>query len=136
MVIIFKLTGMKIWILVFIGGGIGSLCRYLVSRWIIGNFVSAYPFFGTFVVNITGCFLIGFFMFYFTEARFGSLSLSWRLFLGTGICGGYTTFSSFSLENIQLLTNNQVFTLLAYTLGSLALGLLATYTGILLARSI
>jgi CrcB protein len=80
--------------------------------------------------------MIGFFVFYFTEGRFGAASLSWRLFLVTGLCGGYTTFSSFSLENIQLITNHQIFIFLAYTFASLALGFLATYTGILLARNI
>jgi CrcB protein len=126
---------MKIWILVFIGGGIGSLFRYLLSRWVNGTVISSFPY-GTFIVNITGCFLIGFFLFYFTEGRFGTSSLTWRLFLVTGICGGYTTFSSFSSENILLITNHQVFTFLAYTFGSLTLGLLATYSGILLARAI
>lgn len=126
---------MKILALVFIGGGIGSVCRYLVSRWITTSFLSEFPY-GTFFVNITGCLLIGFFVFYFTEGRFGFATLPWRLFLVTGLCGGYTTFSAFSFENVQLLGNNEFFTFLAYTFGSLALGLLATYMGIILARSI
>jgi CrcB protein len=126
---------MKIWILIFVGGGIGSLCRYLVSRSINSSVVSGFPY-GTFLVNITGCFLIGFFVFYFTDARFGVTSLQWRLFLVTGICGGYTTFSAFSYENIQLFESNQVFTFLAYTFGSVILGLLATFSGVLIARAI
>ncbi len=126
---------MKLWILVFFGGGVGSLCRYLLSRWITGNVISAFPY-GTFLVNISGCLLIGFFVFYFTEARFGPESLTWRLLLVTGLCGGYTTFSSFSLENIQLIENGKVFIFLAYTFASLLLGFLATYTGIIIARNI
>jgi CrcB protein len=127
---------MKIWILVFLGGGVGSLCRYLMSRWVSGNFLPNYPFFGTLVVNITGCLLIGFFVFYFTEGRFGPDSLNWRLLLVTGLCGGYTTFSSFSLENMQLIENRQILTFLTYTFASLIFGFLATYTGIMVARNI
>jgi CrcB protein len=126
---------MKLWILIFIGGGIGSVCRFLVGKLVNGPWVSGFPY-GTFVVNVTGCFLIGFFVFYFTEGRFGLASLPWRLFLVTGLCGGYTTFSAFSIENVNLITNNQVLTFLTYTFASLLTGLLATYTGILLARNI
>jgi len=126
---------MKIWILIFLGGGLGSLFRYLISRWIIGTFISDFPY-GTLVVNITGCFLIGFFIFYFTEDRFGVTSLPWRLFLVTGICGGYTTFSAFSFENVKLLDDKHVIAFLTYTFGSVLLGLLATYSGIFLAKII
>lgn len=124
---------MKFVLLIFLGGGIGSLGRYLLNRWISGLVISSFPY-GTFIANVTGCFLIGFLV-YFTE-RFGTASLPWRLFLVTGFCGGYTTFSSFSFENIELISNHQVFTFLAYTLASLAFGLLATFGGILLARNI
>jgi CrcB protein len=107
-----------------------------MSRWVSGNFLPNYPFFGTLVVNITGCLLIGFFVFYFTEGRFGPDSLNWRLLLVTGLCGGYTTFSSFSLENMQLIENRQILTFLTYTFASLIFGFLATYTGIMVARNI
>ncbi|MBS1524536.1 MAG: fluoride efflux transporter CrcB [Bacteroidetes bacterium] len=120
-------------LLIFVGGGIGSLLRYGLSRWISGLVVSAFPY-GTFFVNIIGCFLIGFIVFY-TE-RYGTQSQPWRLFLVTGLCGGFTTFSSFSLENSQLITDHRVFVFMLYAAGSVFLGLAATYLGVLAGRSI
>jgi fluoride exporter len=124
---------MRILLLIFIGGGLGSLMRYLISRWITGAVVSAFPY-GTFIVNIIGCFLIGFIMFY-TE-RFGSQSIQWRLFLVTGLCGGFTTFSSFSFENVQLINDHRIFVFLLYTICSVTLGIFATYFGIVVARNV
>jgi len=124
---------MRTLLLVFIGGGLGSLMRYAVNRWISNMVVSAFPY-GTFLVNITGCFLIGFIVFY-TE-RYGNPSVPWRLFLVTGLCGGYTTFSSFSFENTQLITDHRIFVFLVYAAGSVLLGLLATYLGVLAGRNL
>jgi CrcB protein len=124
---------MRILLIVFLGGGLGSLARYLAIRWVTAVVTSAFPY-GTFLVNITGCFLIGFLI--FNTEKWGANSLNWRIFLVTGFCGGYTTFSSFSFENIQLMSNQQVFMMLLYTIGSIMLGFLATYMGILLARNI
>jgi len=124
---------MKTVFIIFFGGGLGSLMRFAVNRWISGFVTGLYPW-GTFLVNITGCLLIGFFVFY--SERMGPNSLNWRLFLVTGLCGGYTTFSSFSFENVQMISNQQLFTMLLYTVGTIVLGFFATYLGILLARNI
>jgi CrcB protein len=85
-------------------------------------------------VNIIGCFFIGFFVFY-TE-RYDAQSLQWRLFLVTGLCGGFTTFSAFTFENLSLITDHRIFLFLLYTIGSVALGIIATYFGLLTARNI
>jgi len=124
---------MRVLLLVFTGGGLGSVLRYLMSRWFNETMISAFPF-GTFVVNIIGCFFIGFVIFY-TE-RYGEQADTWRLFLATGLCGGFTTFSAFSLENAQLISDQRILIFLLYTAGSVILGLLATYLGLLAGRGI
>jgi CrcB protein len=120
-------------LLIFFGGGIGSLLRYGLSRWINNTIISEFPL-GTFIVNIIGCFCIGFII-YYTE-RFGEQAQQWRLLLATGLCGGFTTFSAFSLENVQLLTDQRILIFLAYAGGSVILGLVATYLGLLAGRGI
>ena len=124
---------MKNMFLVFIGGGLGSVMRYALSHVINKSTTSPFPF-GTFVVNVIGCFLIGFIMFY--SARFGDRAEQWRFFLATGLCGGFTTFSAFSLESISLLTEQRIFVFFAYIIGSVATGIIATYGGLLLAKNI
>ncbi|MBF9252250.1 fluoride efflux transporter CrcB [Pontibacter sp. 172403-2] len=124
---------MKAILLVFLGGGLGSVCRYLANRWVVSMITSVFPA-GTFLVNIVGCFLIGFLVFF--TARTGADATAWRLLLVTGFCGGFTTFSSFSFENIQLMGDHQVLIFLLYLLLSIALGLGATYVGILVARNV
>lgn len=120
-------------LLIFFGGGVGSLLRYGLSRWINNTVITEFPL-GTFLVNIIGCFLIGFIIYY--AERYGEHAQQWRLLLVTGLCGGFTTFSAFSLENVQLLTDQRIFIFLAYAAGSVILGLLATYLGLLAGRAI
>lgn len=115
---------------IWIGGGLGSVLRFGV-QWIANRFIPI-PFpLGTFLVNVIGCFCIGFF---YALSQEGSLSVSWRLFLITGLCGGFTTFSSFSYEGLKLLQDGHYFNFTAYTLLSVALGLIATWVGFTLFR--
>jgi len=121
-------------LLVGLGGGLGSIARYSCQRWIGTLHTHHFPW-GTFAVNITGCFLIG--LFWGITARQspdGSFTPNSQLFLMTGICGGFTTFSAFTLEGIGLLRDQKLFLFFLYTGASLLLGLLATWGGIRLMR--
>ena len=120
-------------LLIFVGGGIGSLLRYALSRWVNNTIISHFPF-GTFIVNMIGCFFIGFIIFY-TE-RYQEHVQEWRLLLVTGLCGGFTTFSAFSMENVQLMTDGRVSAAFLYTTASVVLGFLATYGGLLVGRAV
>ncbi len=96
------LTGMSkyVWI-IGLGGGIGSICRYLLQAWVVRHYPHPFPF-GTLAANLLGCFGIGI-VFALAEKRM-LLSPEWRFFLTTGFCGGFTTFSTFSYEVLALLT--------------------------------
>lgn len=117
--------------LIGLGGGLGSMARYLCQKWFMDHHPHAYPW-GTFSVNIIGCFLIG--LFWGLSFKSFSGNESWKLFLMTGICGGFTTFSAFTLEGIGLIKEERVGTFLLYMGGSVLVGLLATYAGIKISR--
>ena len=117
---------MKIVIAVGIGSCIGGILRYLLSQLIQAKFLSTFPF-GTLSVNIIGCFLIGL-VFGFSERSY--ISMEWRLFLVTGLLGGFTTFSSFSNETIALIRDGQNWLALSYIASSVIVGLVATFAGI------
>lgn len=108
------------------GSFIGSIIRFLVSRFIQNHSVSAFPF-GTFIVNILGCFLIG--LFYGLSERGNLLNAEWRIFLTVGFCGGFTTFSAFAIENIALLYDSNFFHFTLYTALSVFVGFMATWLG-------
>lgn len=114
-------------LILFIGLGslIGGISRYLISLFIYNKGFIVFPY-GTLAVNIIGCFLIG--IVYGVSERSG-LSNEWRLFLATGVLGGFTTFSAFSYESISMLRDGQTGPALLYIGASVLLGLLATWSG-------
>jgi fluoride exporter len=121
----------RIALIIGLGGGIGSIFRYAVQVFAGRHLTANFPL-GTLLVNISGCLLIGILYSLFT--RYTAFSVEWRLFLITGICGGYTTFSSFSLESVSLFKQGNYAYFILYASLSFVLGLLATVGGITLAR--
>ena len=109
-----------------IGGFIGTTARFLISRYFQFNFTSVFPW-GTFIVNILGCLLIG--IIYGFSERGVILSSELRLFLTVGICGGFTTFSSLSNDAFILLREEEWIRFALYTSFSFFLGLIAVYAG-------
>ena len=118
-------------LLVGLGGGLGSMLRYLSQRFVSQNIMGHFPW-GTFAVNITGCFLIG--IFWGLAFKTFNTNEDWKLFLMVGLCGGFTTFSAFTLEGIGLLKDNKLLLFLLYVGGSVFIGLVATLIGMRLSR--
>lgn len=116
---------MKIILLIGTGSFIGGVLRYGLSQFIQTKFLSTFPF-GTLGVNILGCFAIGL-VFGLSERT--NMSPEMRLFLATGICGGFTTFSAFSNETFSLMRDGQLLYASAYITSSVLFGLLATFFG-------
>lgn len=121
---------MKQVFLVFLGGGIGSALRYLISKPL--NQVFQNFFLGTFLVNIIGCLLIGIIL--GASYKNNLLSGNNTLFLATGFCGGFTTFSAFAFEKHTLLKSSDLFHFSVYTMSSIAVGVLAVALGLWLSR--
>lgn len=122
---------MKAILYIFLGGGTGSVLRYLIQLLISKNTASAFPV-ATFLINITGSILIGIF---FTLSERFNLAGEIRLLLTVGLCGGFTTFSTFSADNLNLLRDGYYFTFSFYILGSILLGIAGTLLGIWLGKN-
>lgn len=111
---------MKDVVLVAVGGAVGSVLRFLVQK----NLNLSFPF-GTFAVNVVGCFAAGWLLANLSRG----LSIPVYLFLMTGFCGGFTTFSAYSAESLQMILSGQKLKFLVYTIASVTTGLLACYAG-------
>lgn len=118
----------KVLLIIGTGGFVGSISRYLAQQLIQERFDSSFPL-GTLAVNILGSFIIG--VVYALSEKGDILSPEWRLFLAVGLCGGFTTFSSFAYENFQMMKMEQFFFAALYMGLSLFLGILATYVGVI-----
>jgi len=116
-----------------VGGALGAVCRYLLGNIITRMMGSTLPW-GTFIINIAGCFFMGALMTLIVER--GLLPAAWRLFLCVGLLGGFTTFSSFGYEGMTLLLQGNLAATLGYVGGSIFLGLVAVGVGVLAARAV
>lgn len=121
---------MKQALLVFVGGGFGSVSRYFLGKW-LNNLEAAIPY-GTLLSNVLGSLLIGIILGYFIKSS--SISETQMLLLATGFCGGFTTFSAFTYENQLFLKNGDYYNFLSYTLSSLILGFFAVFLGLYLSK--
>ncbi len=120
-------------LLVALGGSIGASTRYLISTWAAERFGTNFPF-GTLMVNIAGCFIIGAFMTIATEKFI--VHPHWRLLVTVGFLGGLTTFSSFSYETFKLLGDGNWLLAVGNIMTNLVFSLLATWLGISLAKAL
>lgn len=109
------------------GGALGAVSRFCLGNLISRIIGSALPY-GTFVINIVGCFFMGLIMTMIIER--GMLATAWRLFLCVGFLGGFTTFSSFGYETLMLLQEEKIVAALAYVGGSIILGLMSAALGV------
>lgn len=110
-------------LLIGFGGALGSMLRYGTGL-LIG--AKAFPL-ATFLINITGSFIIGMVMAYSLKSE--AFANNWKLFLATGICGGFTTFSAFSLENLQIFQNGKFGMFAIYIAASVLVGIAAVWIG-------
>ena len=127
----FYIRWMKQFLLVFIGGGLGSSLRYLMGFY-LNSHKTGIPF-GTFTANILGSLIIGIVLGY--SYKNNLLSNNTILFIATGFCGGFTTFSSFAYENHLFLKNGDLTQFALYTIGTFAIGILAVYAGLFIGKS-
>ena len=120
------------YVLVFVGGGLGASLRHLINLTCAKCIGTSFPW-GTFIINITGSTVMGLIAGYL--AFKGEASQPWRLFIMTGILGGYTTFSAFSLDAATLYERGQMLAAAVYVIGSVVLGIAGLFAGLAVVRN-
>lgn len=120
-------------LLVAVGGAFGAVVRFLVSGWVLKAAGPAYPV-GTFAINVVGSLLMGVLAGWLAFRVDGGAM--WRAFLGTGVLGGFTTFSAFSLETAVLIEKRDFTAAATYSIGSVVVGLIALFIGLWLSRKV
>lgn len=120
-------------LLVGLGGGIGAITRYLVSVWAAQKYGSEFPY-GTLLVNLAGCLIIGLFMQLVTDRII--VNPYWRMLVTVGFLGGLTTFSSFSYETVKLVGDGEMALAFYNVAANTVLGLMATWVGITIAKAV
>jgi CrcB protein len=116
-------------LLVALGGGAGAALRYLMGVWAASAFPAGFPW-GTWIINIAGSLLLGFLI-----SRLGGEYEAARLLLGVGLLGGFTTFSSFSVELVAMVGRGEIILAMAYAVSSVAGGVVAALLGVYLGRA-
>jgi CrcB protein len=122
-------------LIVFLGGGLGATCRHFINLAVGRLMGTGFPH-GTLVINITGSVIMGLAAGYFAFKAGESWSQPLRLFLTTGILGGYTTFSAFSLDTVLLVERGQAGLAAAYVLASVLMSILGLAAGLALVRAL
>jgi len=122
---------MKALVLIFVGGGLGSVARFLLGRWVTGIHNLNFPL-GTLAVNAVACFVLGLIVGFADHKQM--LSADMRIFWAVGFCGGFSTFSTFSYETLLLFQQPALMSGIVYVLASVALCLAATALGVAIAR--
>jgi len=119
------------YLFVMFGGAVGAVSRFILGTLVAKWYPGLFPL-GTFLINVTGSFLIGVLMMVFLNRP--SIDANWRLFLVTGILGGYTTFSSFEWETFASIRGGAATVAVSYAISSVVVGLLGVWLGAMLSN--
>ncbi|HSZ15965.1 MAG TPA: fluoride efflux transporter CrcB [Terracidiphilus sp.] len=124
---------MQKYLLIAVGGALGSIARYWIGSTVAGRMGTRFPY-GTFVINLTACLIIGFSLTYLSKRV--ELNPAWRYLIPVGFIGAYSTFSTYEWETLSTLRAGAFALAAFYALGSLVLGLVATWLGVVLADTV